>query len=81
MSDFELARRDTDAIVSKIKTYFSEELGQEIGSFEAEFLVEFLLKEVGPPIYNRGVADAYALFLEKSEEMGYLVQELEKPCP
>ncbi|MBL4869296.1 MAG: DUF2164 domain-containing protein [Pseudomonadales bacterium] len=79
MSEIELTKDETDRIVSKIKDYFSNELDQEIGGFDAEFLIDFFSKELGCYFYNRGLSDAHTLFSEKSEEISYLVQELEKP--
>ena len=79
MSDIKFSKDETDRIVSKIKRYFNDELDQDIGGFEAEFLIEFIANEIGPYFYNRGLSDAYVLFTEKSEEVGYLIQELEKP--
>lgn len=79
MAEVEFSRGETDNLVAKIKRYFADELDQEIGGFEAEFLIEFIAREIGPYFYNRGLADAHALFTEKSEEIGYLVQELEQP--
>ncbi|MCW8887644.1 MAG: DUF2164 domain-containing protein, partial [Gammaproteobacteria bacterium] len=68
-------------IVQKIKAYFHDELSQEIGGFDAEFLIDFFSKEIGPHFYNRGLSDALTLFSEKADELSYLVQELEKPTP
>lgn len=78
MNDVKFSRDETDRVVAKIKGYFEEELGQEIGSFEAEFLFDFFGKELGPYFYNRGLTDAHTLFLERAEEVGYQIQELEK---
>lgn len=79
MSDIKFSKDETDRIVYKIKTYFSDELDQEIGGFDAEFLIEFFGKEIGPFFYNRGLSDAKTLFSEKAEELNYSIQELEKP--
>lgn len=79
MSDIKFSKDETDRIVDKVKTYFADELDMEIGGFEAEFLIDFLSKEVGAHYYNRGLSDAHTLFAEKAEEIGYLVQEMEKP--
>lgn len=79
MSDIKLTQDETDQVVSKIKKYFAEEFDQDIGGFEAEFLIDFFAKEIGPHFYNRGLSDAHSLFTEKADEIGYLVQELEKP--
>jgi uncharacterized protein (DUF2164 family) len=79
MSEIKFSKDENDLIVSKIRKYFIAELDQEIGSFDAEFLIEFFAKEIGPYFYNRGLSDAHTLFSEKAEEIGYLVQELEQP--
>jgi uncharacterized protein (DUF2164 family) len=55
------------------------ELSQDIGGFDAEFLIDFFAAEIGSYFYNRGLKDAQLLFTEKAEELGYLVQEMEKP--
>lgn len=79
MSKTSLSREDTDRLVAKIKTYFNNELDQEIGGFEAEFLLEFFAKEIGPSFYNQGLSDAQTIFSEKTDEVYYSLQELEKP--
>lgn len=79
MSEMKFTRDETDRLVSKVKQYFADELDNDIGGFEAEFLIDFFAKEIGPYFYNRGLSDAQLLFSEKAEEIGYLIQELEKP--
>lgn len=79
MTDIELSRDQVDHLVSKIKDYFDQELDQDIGGFEAEFLIQFLAREVGPYFYNKGLADAQLLLNEKIEDLGYVLQEMEKP--
>ena len=74
----EFSKDQKDRMASKVKQYFSEELQQDIGSFEAEFLIDFLADEIGPYFYNRGLADAMSLFTEKMGELDYQVQELEQ---
>jgi len=79
MSDIKFSRDEKERIVKKVETYFSNELDQEIGNFEAEFLIDFFADEIGAYFYNRGLNDAQTLFTEKVEELGYTIQELEKP--
>jgi uncharacterized protein (DUF2164 family) len=79
MSDFTFPKEEKDPIVSKIKDYFTSELEQDIGGFEAEFLIDFFTKEIGPHFYNRGLSDAQTLFSIKADELSYQLQELEKP--
>lgn len=79
MQEITFSKEETDRIVNKVKTYFTTELDQDIGAFEAEFLIDFFTREIGPYFYNRGLSDAHVLFSEKADELGYLIQELEKP--
>lgn len=79
MSDIKFSREELDRIVHKIKKHFTDELDREIGAFEAEFLIDFFSKEIGPFFYNRGLTDAQVLFAENAEELNYKIQELEKP--
>ena len=79
MSDITFSPDQKARMVSKIKAYFDEELQQDIGGFEAEFLIDFFAREIGPHFYNRGLFDAQQVLTEKMDEVGYVLQELEKP--
>jgi uncharacterized protein (DUF2164 family) len=65
-------------VVAKLQKYFENELQQEIGSFDAEFLLDFFAKEVGGFYYNQGLADALQSFESKMEDVGELIYQLEK---
>lgn len=79
MKDIEFSKEQKENMVSKLKTYFSNELDLDIGAFDAEFLIDFIAKELGPHFYNRGIFDAQQVINEKMEEVGYTLQELEQP--
>jgi len=79
MSEIKFSKEEKDRIVHKVKTYFSDQLDQDIGGFDAEFLIDFFAGEIGAYFYNQGLNDAQVLFTEKVEEITYLVEELEKP--
>jgi uncharacterized protein (DUF2164 family) len=66
-------------IVHRIQRYFDQELRQEIGRFDAEFLLDFFSKEVGAYFYNRGLTDAQAVLAGKVDELGEAIYALEKP--
>ncbi len=78
MSEIKLSRGVIEQIVPKVKAYFDSELNQDIGAFDAEFLIDFFAKEIGSHFYNEGISDAKALFTQKTEELGYLFDDLEK---
>ena len=66
-------------IVGRIQAYFREELNQELGFFDAEFLVDFFAEEMGAYFYNRALYDAQAILQRRLEDFGEAVFELEKP--
>lgn len=78
MSEIKFSKAEKEEIVSKVKLYFREELDQDIGGFDAEFLIDFFAGEVGAYFYNRGLYDAQAVLAGKLEELGDSILELEK---
>jgi uncharacterized protein (DUF2164 family) len=59
--------------IASIKRYFVEELEQEIGDLKAGLLLEFILKEIGPSIYNAAIGDAQTYLRDR-------VADLEGAC-
>lgn len=47
-------------LIAALKRYFADERDEEIGDLQASFLLDFVLKEVGPSIYNHAINDAQA---------------------
>ena len=78
MADIELDSTVKVEAVAKIQKYFQDELHQELGSFDAEFLLDFFSKEVGGFYYNQGLADALKSFELKMEDVTDAVYQLEK---
>ena len=66
-------------IVQKMKMYFREELHQDIGQFDAEFLLDFFSQELGGYYYNQGIADARAVLREKLEFIDDALYDIERP--
>ncbi|MCX4029378.1 DUF2164 domain-containing protein [Endozoicomonas sp. SM1973] len=79
MSDIKFSKNEKDILIQKVKMYFFEELDQEIGGFDAEFLIDFFSQEIGAYFYNRGLYDAQALIANKVDEISESLYELEKP--
>ncbi len=59
----------TEAIAS-LQRYFDENLPEPIGDLPAAMLLDFLLQEIGPAIYNQAVADAQARLQQRTEDLG-----------
>jgi uncharacterized protein (DUF2164 family) len=79
MDKIEFTRQEKEMMAEKVKVYFRDELNQDIGGFDAEFLVDFFAREMGGFFYNRGLYDAETLITEKVSEISDLLFELEKP--
>jgi uncharacterized protein (DUF2164 family) len=58
---------------ASIKKFMAEHFDEELGDLKAGLLLEFCLKEIGPSVYNQGIADAQAYFTGR-------VQDLEGVC-
>ena len=78
MSVIEFSKEEKEIITKKIKLYFQEELGQEIGQFDAQFLLDFFSEEIGAYFYNRGLYDAQSMLEERLESFSEALYELEK---
>ena len=79
MSEIKFGSDEKAQMVKKVQGYFEKELDQDIGRFDAEFLIDFLTKEMGPFFYNKGLQDAQAVVSSKSDEIVDAIYELEKP--
>ena len=73
----ELPKETTDALQLSIKRYFLEQWDQEVGDLKAKLLLDFVLKEIGPSLYNQGVADAQARITEMASELDAVCHEPE----
>ncbi|TFE02518.1 DUF2164 domain-containing protein [Jeotgalibacillus sp. R-1-5s-1] len=66
---FAFTAEDKKIMVQKIQGYFMDEYEEDIGQLRATLLLDFLLKEIGPAIYNQGVNDSHRFFAEKLEDL------------
>ena len=78
MSDIAFSHEEKEILVHKIQRYFQKELSDEIGGFDAEFLLDFFSKEIGPYHYNHGLHDARAMIEEKTQNIVQTFYEMEK---
>ncbi|WP_444922263.1 DUF2164 domain-containing protein [Microbulbifer sp. CnH-101-G] len=78
MSTIELEERRKLELIEKIRGYLSKEFELEIGSFEAEFFIDFLAKEMGAEFYNQGLHDAQVIVSSKLEDICDAIYEMEK---
>ena len=68
------------ALVRLLREYFEDHFDEPISDFRAEGLIDFFVKELGPPVYNQGVRDACAYMQEKLTDVEGEVYEPETPA-
>ena len=73
----ELSKEDRAQAITSIERYFEVNFEQKIGNISAGALLGFVLEEIGPSIYNRGVSDAQERLLGRVEDLTYEVRENE----
>lgn len=78
MSDIKFSKQEKEVLANKIQLYFREELDQEIGQFDAQFLLDFFAREIGVFFYNRGLYDAQAILERRLEDITEAIYGLEK---
>ncbi len=78
MAMIEFTREEKAVLVTKIQAWFDQELDQEIGQFDAEFLLDFFSEQVGKFYYNRGLYDAQAILDDRMDIITEAIAELEK---
>ncbi len=76
-----LPREQKLEIVGKIQGYFSVEFAEEIGQLAADSLLDFMLKELSPYIYNQAIKDARTIIDQKMIALEEDICALEKPIP
>ena len=72
----ELARKQA---IAALRQYFAANLDEEIGDLKAGLLLDFILSELGPSVYNQALADARAFFEERSNDLAAVFYRDEFP--
>jgi uncharacterized protein (DUF2164 family) len=60
-------------VLDSVKRYFEEVMEQDIGDLKASMLLDFIIEEIGPTIYNTAVSDVQSVMTE-------IVSELDGTC-
>ena len=55
--------------IASIKRYVAEELDQDIGDLKAALLLDFILKEIAPTIYNGAINDAQTFLRDRVADL------------
>ena len=64
-----LAEEARTQSIESIKRYFEEHMDEEVGDLKAGLLLDFVLEEIGPSIYNKAVSDAQTYFRDRTTDL------------
>ena len=65
----ELTAEQKKRALASIKTFASQELDQDLGDLKAGLVLEFVLKEIAPSVYNQAIADAQAYLRDRIADL------------
>lgn len=65
-------------MTQKLQQYFAHELNYDLGSFDAQFLLDFISQEIGYHFYNQGLLDAQVILSKKIDDIQDVIGQLEK---
>jgi len=65
--------------IAALQEHFRDNLDDEIGDLKAGLLLDFFLSELGPSVYNQGLADARAFFEERANDLAAILYRDEFP--
>ena len=69
MVPIELSKQARTDAVASIQRYFEENLSEPIGDLPAGLLLNFLLEDIGPAIYNQAIADAQTRLQQRVSDL------------
>ncbi|MEO0384687.1 MAG: DUF2164 domain-containing protein [Pseudomonadota bacterium] len=69
MKNLELSDERRAELVTGLQAYFADEFDETLSAFRAEELLTFMLKQLGPSLYNAGIQDARAFMAEKLDDL------------
>lgn len=65
-------------LLRAIRVHFKDEFDEPLSDFRANGLLDFFIRELGPPVYNQGVRDACGYVQDK---LGDIEGEIYEPEP
>ncbi|WP_433942934.1 DUF2164 domain-containing protein [Paenibacillus sp. SN-8-1] len=79
MLAIKLPKEDKEELIQSVQAFFEEERSETIGAIGAEQFIDFMIKELGPYIYNKAITDARGLIQDKINQIDDELYSLEKP--
>ncbi|CAM3971292.1 DUF2164 domain-containing protein [Pseudoalteromonas byunsanensis] len=74
----DLTSEQHDALVLQAQSYCRKNLDLDLEQFDAAFLVDFFVEQIGKQVYNRAIGDAKSHLEQHFEVLADRLYELEK---
>jgi uncharacterized protein (DUF2164 family) len=65
----ELSVEEQAEAIRSLKKYFFDENGEDMGDLRAKLLLDFILQEIAPLAYNRGVQHSEEFLRKRLEDL------------
>lgn len=75
-----LASERRSVLIEAVKRHVLAEFDENLSDFRAEALLDFFLRQLGPPVYNQGVRDAVGYVQDKLGDIEGEIYEVEAPA-
>ena len=66
-------------LTKSVQRWFREEHDEELTDLKARLLLDFMIEEAGPSIYNKAIEDAQTYFQERVQDLDGSCHEIEMP--
>ncbi|CAH9055324.1 hypothetical protein PSECIP111951_01218 [Pseudoalteromonas holothuriae] len=73
-----LSSQQHDELILKAQQYCVDSFGLELEQFDAAFMVDFFIEQIGKQIYNKALDDAKSHLEQHFEVLGERLYDLEK---
>ncbi|EHQ90781.1 hypothetical protein DesyoDRAFT_3796 [Desulfosporosinus youngiae DSM 17734] len=67
--EIELRKEIREVLIEDLKRYFANERDEDLSNLGAELLLDYILINIGPYIYNKGIEDSYNYMSERVEDL------------
>ena len=73
-----LSEERREDLSTAVRQLFQDEFERDLSDFQAQRLIDFFMRQLGPPVYNQAIQDARAYVLTKLEDIDGEVYEPEE---
>jgi len=69
LSRLALSEERRETLVARLVRFVRDEHDETLSDFRAQALIDFFLRELGPPVYNQAIQDARGFLQERLDDL------------